>query len=279
VNSGSLSETTAARRRGDTGLTNRDRLSWLSQLAKWLRVPEIVLRPLRLVRSRVEGPRRRKLREARGFVSSNKATGRRQLEFLKCEGCQPASRVLEVGCGALNASLFTIKYLDPGHWAGIDPNDWLREATMAIPRYRRLAEGRQAAFLSVDDFDASSLGMEFDFVLAHSILSHAAHWQLPQFLHNVSNVLAPSGRILASIRLAEGNIYGSYGSPGGVDSDDESWVYPGVSYFSLATVVSAAEAEGLSVTVRPEYTAILARRFGHCHDWLVFRRDRAADSA
>jgi hypothetical protein len=45
----------------------------------------------------------------------------------------------------------------------------------------------------VDDFDASELGIEFDLVLSHSVLSRCAYWQLEIFLRNVGKVLAPGG--------------------------------------------------------------------------------------
>jgi cyclopropane fatty-acyl-phospholipid synthase-like methyltransferase len=63
--------------------------------------------------------------------------------------------------------------------------------------------------------------MNFDYIFSHSILSHAAHWQLDQYLENSKRVLAPNGVMLASIRLAEGNSYGSGGSPNKSDSMDK----------------------------------------------------------
>ncbi len=147
------------------------------------------------------------------------------------------------------------------------------DAALTLPGNRQLVESKRASFLYVDDFDASALGRSFDLVLSHSVLSHAAHWQLPLFLHNVGKVLAPGGRIVASIRLAEGNAFGSGGSPDGRDSDDESWVYPGVSWFTLATVERHARSEGLGVSLKPEHTAFYtAGRNRERHDWLVFQR-------
>jgi len=154
--------------------------------------------------SLVEGCDRSALRAARRYVATDEESGRRQLALLKREGCLPSSRVLEVGCGALHAGNPTIEYLEPGKWVGIEPNGWLIDAALTNPGNRRLVESKRACFLNVDDFDASSLGRSFDYVLSHSVLSHAAHWQLPLFLHNVGKVLAPSGRIVASFRLAEG---------------------------------------------------------------------------
>jgi len=127
----------------------------------------------------------------------------------------------------------------------------------------------------VTDFDAGSLGMKFDYILAHSILSHAAHRQLGQFLENSAKVLAPSGKIVASIRLAEGNKWGSAGSPDKDDSRCAEWQYPGVSFFKKSTVLDAAEACGLEATHKPEYTEFYVnRRPEEHHDWFVFKKGK-----
>jgi SAM-dependent methyltransferase len=180
------------------------------------------------------------LASAKNYVATDEVSGELQFELLKREGCVPGSRVLEVGCGCLNAGVPLLRYLEPGHYVGIDPNEWLPEKAMEQEGVRRLVQDKQARFLSVDDFDASSLGLTFDYVLSHSVLSHCAHWQLDQLIGNVARVLAPSGRIVASIRLAEGNAYGSPGAPDRDDSRDEQWVYPGTSWFRFATVSEAA---------------------------------------
>jgi cyclopropane fatty-acyl-phospholipid synthase-like methyltransferase len=161
----------------------------------------------------------------------------------------------------------------------MDPNKWLRQRTLRNDQVRKLVREKQARFLSRDDFDASKLGIKFDFVLSHSVLSHAAHWQLEQYLANAARVLAPEGRIVASIRLAEGNAFGSPGTADKNDSMDTEWVYPGVSWFKLATVRETADRCGLSVVHKPEYTEYLVKArpaechdlvANECHDWVVF---------
>ena len=215
----------------------------------------------------------RRLEEAKLFVGTDETSGQLQFELLKREGCVPSSRVLEVGCGCLHAGVPLIRYLESGHYAGIDPNEWLRQKTLKNREIRRLVEAKHARFLSVDDFDAGSLGIKFDFVLSHSVLSHCAHFQLEQFLRNVAAVLAPGGRILASIRLAEGNAFGSKGTPDRLDSMDRQWVYPGVSWFRLTTVQKTADAIGLTAALIPEYTEFYTRTRRHeFHDWMVFTR-------
>src|SRR6476646_9038124 len=117
----------------------------------------------------------RALADAQTYVRTDEVSGQLQFELLKREGCEPTSKVLEVGCGCLNAGIPLMRYLRPGHYVGIDPNDWLREAAMERRQIRRLVENQRPTFLSRSDFDASELGQTFDYVLSHSILSHCAH--------------------------------------------------------------------------------------------------------
>lgn len=216
---------------------------------------------------------REALAAARVYVATDEVSGQLQLALLKREGCSPSSRVLEVGCGCLNAGIALIGYLKADHYVGIDPHEWLRQAALGTRRIRRLVACKRPVFLTRDDFDASALGLSFDFVLAHSVLSHCAHWQLNQFVANVSRVLAPKGRILASIRLAEGNPYGSPGTPDKKDSMDLEWQYPGVSWFRFATVAETAERYGLTAVVIPAYTEFyISQRPREIHDWMVLAR-------
>ena len=214
-----------------------------------------------------------RLADAKRYVDSDEVSGQLQVELLKREGCVPTSRVLEVGCGCLNMGIQLIRYLEKGNYVGIDPNEWLRQAALRAPDICRLVEEKQAKFLSMDDFDASNLGLKFDYIFSHSVLSHCAHWQLEQFLRHAAKVLAPEGRILASIRLAEGNPYGSPGTSNKNDSMHEEWQYPSASWFKLSTVVETADKQGLMAVHTPEYTEFYTKtRPRDSHDWIVFSR-------
>lgn len=202
------------------------------------------------------------LDEATRYVATSRASGEVQLELLKLEGCTSGDAVLEVGCGCLNAGIPVMQYLEAGKYVGIEPNRWLLDAALASRRVRWLVFRKRAVFLERTDFDASELGRTFDYVLSHSILSHCAHHQLDEFVANVARVLSPKGKIVASIRLADR------------DSMDDEWQYPGVSWFSLATVEETAARHGLRVVVKSEYTALMtARRPHEIHNWLVFSRE------
>jgi len=209
---------------------------------------------------------------AKRYVRTDEVSGQLQFELLRREGCRTESKVLEIGCGCLHAGIPLIQYLEKGNYVGVDPNKWLWQKAMKNRQVRQLIAEKQARFLSVDDFDASELSIKFDLVFAHSVLSHCAHWQLEQFLRNTGKILAPGGRILASIRLAEGNAYGSSGASDREDSMDDQWQYPGVSWFKLSTVANTANMLGLTAAYLPDYTKFYTEaRPNECHDWIVFR--------
>jgi len=204
------------------------------------------------------------------YVGTTKISGEVQFELLKKEGLSPKSTILEIGCGHLHLAVPIVKYLEANNYVGIDPNVWIRKLALKDPAVANLMKEKNVTFLSVDDFDASSTGRVFDYIFSHSILSHAADWQLGLFLQNAKKVLAPGGRILSSIRLAEGNNYGSTGTPDKEDSKDAEWVYPGVSWFTLPRIQREAAKVGLKVQVKPEYTEFYIKtKPNEIHDWLV----------
>lgn len=211
--------------------------------------------------------------DAKQYVGTDEGSGELQFNLLVREGCRSYSKVLEVGCGCLNAGIPLIDFLEAGNYVGIYPNIWLRRTAIKSPQVRKLIEEKRARFLSVDDFDASGLGATFDYVLSHSVLSHCAHWQLDQFFFNVGNVLSPHGKVIASIRLAEGNAFGSEGALDKNDSRHQEWQYPGVSWFKQSTVVEVAGRYGFKVQLKPEYTEVYTKtRPGEFHDWIILSR-------
>jgi SAM-dependent methyltransferase len=190
--------------------------------------------------------------------------GALQLELLQMNGCGPCHTVLEIGCGCLVAGRPILEFLEPGHYAGIEPNRWLIDAVMeGLPGTRALVEEKNPVFLYSSDFDAGEAGMSFDFVISHSVLSHAAHWQCPEFFKGIASVLKPAGVALASIRFSDQNhrLMG--------DSNSPEWVYPDVSYFAWETVQKFAAQQNLSVEWRKDYREFFTSRApSNYHDWI-----------
>lgn len=191
-----------------------------------------------------------------------------QLELLKRNGLRPHHHVLEIGAGALVAGRPLMQYLCPDRYVGIEPNTWLVSAARDhFPDMDQWFREKKPIFLDRTDFDAADTGRTFDFVLSHSILSHAPHWQLPIFLRNVGKVLGPYGVIVVSLRM-----YDEHGKLMG-DSRHEEWQYPGATYFAIGTIQEEARKLGLEAEHLPEYRTFFTRYVpSNFHDWIRITR-------
>lgn len=208
------------------------------------------------------------IQEAQSYCGTTSVSGECQLQLLKWSGLRPNHNLLEIGCGCLNGSRPIINYLDPGKYVGIDPNVSLIETGI---QQQAIDQEKNARFLIRDDFDGRLAGRKFDYIFAHSVLSHAAHWQLSRFLCACRMIIAKEGIVLASIRLAEGNEFGSKGSPDRNDSMDFDWQYPGNSWFKYNTVEIVADLYGFNVVPKADYTEFYVSKCpDECHDWLEF---------
>jgi histo-blood group ABO system transferase len=197
--------------------------------------------------------------------------GRDQLVLLLKEGLKKTDYVLEIGCGALVAGIPIMSFLEKGHYFGIEPNKWLIDASLSIEQNRQIADLVCPQFLHNYEFDASKLNIEFDYIISHSIISHAAYWQLPLFLKNCAKVLKPGGKVIFSLRLTEPNKYGNKGAP--TETKDIFWQYPGNSYFDKKTVIREASVYFSKIEQKELYTEIItASDKSAFHDWFVLTK-------
>ena len=122
--------------------------------------------------------------------------GIQQFEYLKAQGLRPSHRLLDIGCGALRGGIHFVRYLDPGHYAGIDRGP------------RRLKAGRKelanaglkdkaAQLARTGDF-AFDFGMPFDFALAQSVFTHIPINTIQLCLNRVQHHMVPGGQFFAT---------------------------------------------------------------------------------
>lgn len=134
--------------------------------------------------------------------------GELQLRFLRAHGLLPEHRVLDLGCGALRAGIHLVRYLESGHYYGLDLNSHLINAGYE----RELRPLGLAAKLPLDhlkvsaDFGASQFGVAFDFVIAHSVWTHLPLDEIGRCLRQVAPTLAPTGRFYATLHVAPENV-------------------------------------------------------------------------
>lgn len=205
------------------------------------------------------------------YVCTLPEEGRAQLEILIQLGCKPHHRVLEIGSGALVAGFPIMQYLDAGNYFAIEPNAWLVESSLKLPEVSTVVAAKRPRFGTRLDFRTGT-DERFDFIISHSILSHASNDQLTDFFVAAYEQLAKDGVLAASLRFAEGNEFGSPGSTlHGVDFAD--WQYPGVSWFKKDDAIERARRAGLSASAAPELARILmAGNPRAVHDWITARK-------
>lgn len=196
-----------------------------------------------------------------GDASSHEARGMLARDFLVELGMTSDSNVLELGCGALSAGRWLIDYLAPDRYFGIEPAGWQVEIALKQKDIKPLTVKRPR-FSWRDDFDAQEWRVQFDYVFAHSILSHCASWQWPLLLSTCRRVMAPNSRMLLSFRLGDS------------DSNLSQWAYPGVAYFSWKTIEETAATNFFKAELRPDLTErMVAVAPADFHDWVLLSRE------
>ena len=169
-----------------------------------------------------------------------------------------------------------MQYLDAGNYCGVEPNRWLIQDSLGFDEVARVVREKRARFAYNEQFDGAEFGDQFDFVISHSILSHAAHWQWLPFMRNVDKCLGPGGQILASLHFTEGNPYGDAGYPG-TELDFDQWVYPGTSYFRKETIEQLASQYGYCCVTNDWVPAMLITSTHPAanHSWMILKRNEA----
>ena len=125
--------------------------------------------------------------------------GALQFEFLVGEGLRPDHYLLDVGCGSLRGGVRFIRYLDAGHYFGVDKDEALLEAGRDVELGRATYDEKRPVLASMDDFGFSRLPHDaFEYALAQSVFTHLPLNSVILCLRNIEEVLAPGGRFYAT---------------------------------------------------------------------------------
>ena len=165
--------------------------------------------------------------------------GKLQLDFLLAQGLRPDHYLLDVGCGSLRGGVHFIRYLEPGHYYGIDRNGERLEAgrTVELPRYG-LTE-KHPVLERVDDFAVDRLGREFDYAVAQSVFTHLPAEAILLCLRNVAKVLVPGGRFFATYNERTGD------GPDRVDRPELAYDKDPIFRYDFASLAALADGTGL----------------------------------
>jgi SAM-dependent methyltransferase len=172
-----------------------------------------------------------------GAPDSYDLHGALQFQLLCALGLREHHRVLDFGCGSLRAGRLLIPYLAPGRYCGLEPNRWLIEDAISHQLGRDILAIKQPTFHQFDDFRAERSGTGFDFILAHSVLTHAGLDIFARVLDGFCAALATDGLAVFTIhpRL----------SPDAREAPATGWIYPGLCAYARDTVETLIAEAGL----------------------------------
>ena len=166
-------------------------------------------------------------RHYRAYVGHSEAwdvLGALQFSLLFTLGLRETHHLADVGCGSLRAGRLLIPYLRPGHYFGIDPEEWLVQEGIDRELGRAIVDVKQPVFRYADDFSIDAFGVPFDFVLAHSIFTHCYSDLATAAVPRIAAALAPEGYLVGT--LVEDVAQPEVAALPGV-TDGAGWQFPG----------------------------------------------------
>lgn len=171
--------------------------------------------------------------------------GELQFEYIKAHGLKPDHRLLDIGCGALRGGLHFIRYLERGHYHGLDINPSLIEAGRRELDAVGGLEDRDPQLLVDSGFAASRFGVRFDFALAVSVFTHLPMNHIVRCLVEVRKVLNPGAQLFASHfeAPAAAHIDSLHHAPGGIVSHYDADPY----HQSIVEMEALAKFAGMRV--------------------------------
>jgi SAM-dependent methyltransferase len=124
--------------------------------------------------------------------------GELQFDWLVGRGLQPHHYLLDVGCGPLRGGSRFIRYLEPGHYFGIDRREDLVAAAIERELVPNGLDKKSPSFIFNEVFDFQAFAQQFDYAIAQSVFTHLTVNQIIRCLMNMEEVLSPGGTFFAT---------------------------------------------------------------------------------
>jgi hypothetical protein len=175
-------------------------------------------------------------------------------------GLMPDHRLLDIGAGSLRVGWWLVQYLDPENYYAIEP------VASRIDKAEEILGAKIHIYYN-EDFEFPDV--EFDFVLARSIWTHASKAMISKMLSEFSENSAPDAKFLTSFipSRSEREDYKGNEWVGRVNKNDKARVIR----HSLAWIQRECEKFGLTV----EEVGLL-----HKQTWLLVQKQpRIGDEA
>jgi SAM-dependent methyltransferase len=133
-----------------------------------------------------------------GYVEEWEQHGQAQFDYLTGQGLRPEHYLLDIGCGPLRGGVHFIRYLETGHYFGVDKNAGVIEMAEEVELRRYGLEDKRPTLRADETFDFAALGQAFDYAWAQSVFTHLPVNSIVRCVMNVERALEPGGKFYAT---------------------------------------------------------------------------------
>lgn len=135
----------------------------------------------------------------RGYVGREwETTGRYQYEFMLRQGLKPSDVLCDVGCGSLRGGWRLIKYLDPGHYLGLEAEQRLVAMGLEQEVGAQVAGEKFPEFVISSTFEFSRFSRSPTIAMAISLFSHLTPSDICLCLSNLAAFVKGPCRFFAT---------------------------------------------------------------------------------
>jgi SAM-dependent methyltransferase len=151
-----------------------------------------------------QGPEGVKLLGHRAYVGGFwEEIGKLQFDFLIAQGLRPDHHLVDVGCGSLRAGIHFIRYLDVGHYCGVEKERELVRIGIAEELGQELFDAKRPSFIVTDRFEFELCERPPDFALAQSLFTHLTPDLIGLCLENLRPRIAGGGVFFATFNRSK----------------------------------------------------------------------------
>ena len=98
--------------------------------------------------------------------------GKLQFDFMTSRGLKPQDISLDIACGSLRGGVHFIRYLDRGHYLGIDKEPELIDAGIEKELGRAAFEKKSPEFVISGEFEFHRFSKQPTLAMAHALFTH-----------------------------------------------------------------------------------------------------------